>query len=655
MLSKLLEIEEKHIIETEEESSSVVHGLDGLKHFRNTCKIGSSYYLKDKKGGYYSYSKQREVKFSENGTKKIEENYIFSKTDISSILGLVLQKIGVSKSTLRQEGDLASFIPVANVMFDPHSASGFSKASENDIFNMFTSTDYITISENIDPEERVTPLSQEEMKRIFPSTYHYFMNLCENNWQFTSLFINWLSTHLNTRKKLATSWIFKGGMGAGKDTLRINYLENLYGSNQVKAIDNHSVLNNFNSILKNALCVVLNESSLSAKESNKVSSILKNWISEEKLLLESKGKDSTNETTYFSFLAFSNNLVPVPIEIGDRRFNVMKTVKSMKEVAETDLNISLKDFRENLEEEAKAFSLYIAALKFDYVEARTVIDNKTKRNIQQSSQKRTKLFQVIISDRKPSDLRLLYSDIHELIIATANDKDNMNDQFSVDSEVSRLDTFMKYILSGKIPVGELSHFLVLYLSTGSEKLSPQAASRMLTGFFGETFKRKINNSDSNAARVKIVGDSLDPELIDIILSDEDIDSNVHVLKEEEIKVAKAFNISKVELVNHKKENLDNGGQSLKDFEKIVEVDLISKEIEGIEIVFDLEDIKERTIELKSTHENQFVQKSLSEYKEAFNLKDLKLVKSNLVFSSTKRDYEDFLSCISQIAVLKDAA
>ena len=405
---------------------------------------------------------------------------------------------------------------------------------------MFKKSSHMIATDNISVNDRVNMLSESDFEEIFPYTYHYLMNLCENNWIYLSQFINWLATHLHTREKISTSWVFKSSQGAGKDTLREVILEKLYGKSQVKAITKNAVLSNFNKVLMDAMCVVLNEAATDPQEANKISSVIKNWITDKTLQIEPKGVDSFNVETFFSFIVFSNELVPVPIEVSDRRFNVMQAEKSMIRVAHEDLKITIEEFREHVIEESELFTKFISLLNYNESVARQCINNETKRAIVHSSQTRKALFKDLLSNRTRENLKMFYNDMIETIHAKALEAEYAKEGYNLEAEEYRLKEFMKYVIKGKVASKEMTHYLRLFLNDKTP-ISITMASRVITQMFGSSVPYKV---EGNTIRLTKLGKKLDPLLLDEILF---VEEDTIVSQEELAKIVNAEDLQDEEI------------------------------------------------------------------------------------------------------------
>jgi len=517
MLKNLIAKEVVKYFDNEDEANTSID-KNTLAYYKQTGMIGNIMACSHLIKGHFIYADDTTGRFKQ-----------ISTTDSTKITKLLLDNFNVTAKDIKDAGGMTALAPVALPTFNPQKNSGLvpTETGEFKYLNIFEKSAFMEITDNIDWNYRLKMPTENQFKDSFPYTYSFLMNLCENNWIYVSQLINWLAAHLHKREKLATAWVFTGTQGGGKDTLREFFLEKLYKKNQVKALDNNAIRSNFNSHLMNSLMLVLNESHTTVKEANEVSATLKTWISDSTLKIEPKGVDSFHVDTFFGFFVFSNNSSPIPVEIGDRRFNVMKTIKKLTFVAKDNMGVSVEKYREELEKESMFVNYFISMLKYNLNVARTCISNETKRNIQYSSQKKNTLFENVIKERNIQELKKLYDELSELLLEEANDlayHNSEGDFHSLEAEKAMLNDFMSNILRGRVPANQLTRFYILYVGASREKpLNRRQASQKLMQLFGESKAVKMNGKTS---KCKLLGEEISQEyinvLIDETLSSEDL-------------------------------------------------------------------------------------------------------------------------------------
>ncbi len=279
--------------------------------------------------------------------------------------------IGVPKeilqSILESEGQyLPDRIPVLRVVFDVHSDEKIDL--KNKLFNLFTPTEYLLMKKN---DEIIKPL--ESFKKI----YLLLSNLFPKN-QEKKAFLNWLAGIMQTREKQLTAWLLMGEQGTGKGILLHRILKPLFGPTQAVQIEDEQLRDSFNRWLENKMIIAFNEVAYDNNTRNKVNSKIKAIITDSELQINEKNVKAYLVQNYANCLFYSNESIPVLIENGDRRFNVVKT--GGKLVHKSWFN-EPEIFFEEIEKELPSFAQYLMNLRYDPIKAKTVIINEDKESL----------------------------------------------------------------------------------------------------------------------------------------------------------------------------------------------------------------------------------------------------------------------------------
>ena len=279
--------------------------------------------------------------------------------------------IGVAKEILQQilesEGQyLPNKIPVLKVVFDVHSDQKIDL--KNKLFNLFTPTEYLLLKKN---DEIIKPTES------FKNIYLLLSNLFPKN-EEKKLFLNWLAGIMQTREKQLTAWLLMGEQGTGKGVLLHHILKPLFGPTQAVQIEDEQLRDSFNRWLENKMIIAFNEVAYDNSTRNSANSKIKAIITDPELQINEKNVKAYFVQNYANCLFYSNESIPVLIEVGDRRFNVVKTGGKL-----VNKNwFSLPDkFFEEVEKELPAFAQYLMNLNYDPVKAKTVINNENKESL----------------------------------------------------------------------------------------------------------------------------------------------------------------------------------------------------------------------------------------------------------------------------------
>ncbi len=279
--------------------------------------------------------------------------------------------IGVPKeilqSILESEAQyLPNKLPVLKLVFDVHKDEKIDL--KNKLFNLFTPTDYLLLKKN---GEVIKPIDS------FKNIYLLLSNLFPKN-EEKKAFLNWLSGILQTREKQLTAWLLMGEQGTGKGILLHHILKPLFGPTQAVQIEDEQLRDSFNRWLENKMIIAFNEVAYDNSTRNSVNSKVKAIITDPELQINEKNVKAYFVQNYANCLFYSNESIPVLIETGDRRFNVVKTgVKLVNKSWFSDPDI----FFAKVKEELPVFAQYLMNFNYDSIKAKAVMNNSVKESL----------------------------------------------------------------------------------------------------------------------------------------------------------------------------------------------------------------------------------------------------------------------------------
>jgi len=279
--------------------------------------------------------------------------------------------IGIAKEILQQilesEGQyLPNKVPVLKVVFDVH--SDLKIDLKNKLFNLFTPTEYLLLKKNA---EIIKPLES------FKNIYLLLSNLFPKN-QEKKAFLNWLAGIMQTREKQLTAWLLMGEQGTGKGILLHHILKPLFGHTQAVQIEDEQLRDSFNRWLENKMIIAFNEVAYDNTTRNSANSKIKAIITDPELQINEKNVKAYFVQNYANCLFYSNESIPVLIEAGDRRFNVVKTGGKL---IHKNWFSEPANFFEAVKDELPEFAQYLMNLKYDPAKAKTVINSEDKESL----------------------------------------------------------------------------------------------------------------------------------------------------------------------------------------------------------------------------------------------------------------------------------
>lgn len=300
----------------------------------------------------------RYLPFIEKGTS----SYAYYDSEEDEVyLGVAEKILGDILASAEQK--LPDIFPLLKADFEVMMNERFDLEKQK--FNFFVPTKYLLLEKN---DKVITP------SEYFPNIEKLLINLLPKT-EERLRFFNWLAGILQTRQKQQTAWVFKGTPGAGKGVMLDHVLKPLLGEKQAIKVEDQQLVSDFNPWLQNALLIAFNEVAHDNKTRNSVKSKVKAIITDSEVIINEKNIRNYSITNHVNCLFFSNEEVPVFIEQGDRRFNVVMTRGNLRD------NDWFKDpdgFFKKLAEEIPHLAQFLMNWNYDKIAAMTCINNDDK-------------------------------------------------------------------------------------------------------------------------------------------------------------------------------------------------------------------------------------------------------------------------------------
>lgn len=155
--------------------------------------------------------------------------------------------------------------------------------------------------------------------------------ICAGNEKNFTYVINWLAYLVQHPDKVGTALLLMGLQGVGKNFF-VEAIGYLLGQHFIQLSSLNELVGNFNSHLQNAVLIHANEAIWGGNKSDLGK--VKTMITEDRILIESKGKDTIQVRNFRHLIFSSNEDWPVSIDADDRRFMILKVSPKMKENSE---------------------------------------------------------------------------------------------------------------------------------------------------------------------------------------------------------------------------------------------------------------------------------------------------------------------------------
>ena len=180
--------------------------------------------------------------------------------------------------------------------------------------------------------------------------------------------VHWMSALINTNKKLALSWVFQSKVhGVGKGVIKEELLQYLVGEDFFTPINVDTVIKTNNKAIDNKSLCILEECEIEKKaEKIKFNSNMKDWITEEQILMREMQVDQRKVRNYSNFMIFTNSDTPFQIETNCRRYAVCKTPNlAIKAAVQQNFGIGMDEFIQRIRRQRNDFLLDLIRLEFD--------------------------------------------------------------------------------------------------------------------------------------------------------------------------------------------------------------------------------------------------------------------------------------------------
>ena len=341
---------------------------------------------------------------------------------------------------LDDAGQVPKKIIVLKIIFDPSQDQTVDKAKKT--INLFRPTDFMVM-------ERSSKVI--DLKIDTPNTYNLLTNLLPVATE-KQRYLNWLAGILQTREKQLTAWVFMGPQGAGKNVLLDYILRILFGKDQAVKVEDQELKSNFNGWLMNALFIAFNEVAHDNRSRNSINSEVKVIITDDDLRINEKNTRTFSIDNHVNAVFFSNNEIPVLIETGDRRYNVVQTGGNLRK---NSWFANPEKFLKDLKAEVPLFAEYLMNYDYDSNLAKTVIDNSKKQSLVQAGMNR---FEDFANHLKENDVEWFKENMDQFTVSLRFDDLKLDGEIDKDIALS----LFKEINGEKISTKKLTTELALY-------------------------------------------------------------------------------------------------------------------------------------------------------------------------------------------------
>lgn len=236
---------------------------------------------------------------------------------------------------------------------------------ENKWINLYTPTQFIRNAQNTTPY----PAIPEEIDKLITS-----ITVDEET---KNHFLNWLAHVFQTRERPQTAWVFHGAQGTGKGMFLQFVLQPLFGKQHCPSWTMQQFEEKYNDNLETASILWLDEFQMGKMRSPDVTiNKLKTFVTESRIGIRRMRSDTKMRENYLAVILTSNQIDPIRIDPGDRRFNIAPPQdKKLIVPAGFRYEDHITDLQLHL------FASYLWNYKVSYDQVRTVLQNEARENM----------------------------------------------------------------------------------------------------------------------------------------------------------------------------------------------------------------------------------------------------------------------------------
>lgn len=212
-------------------------------------------------------------------------------------------------------------IPTCEPAYDPTANKVLDV--DNRLLNRFIPSDYMRgalVAPLQSPRAAGLQLVQDEATSWIGRLINHVMS---GDAECVAYFMNWVAHIFQNRTKANTAWLLTGTQGTGKSALFQYVLTPLLGDTNTRLIELDTLNEKFNAFQESSLLVMVDEVDIRNHPAKlQLKHRIKGMITNAKISVRSMQRDSRDARSWNSFIFTSNEMFPLELEDGDRRFHI---------------------------------------------------------------------------------------------------------------------------------------------------------------------------------------------------------------------------------------------------------------------------------------------------------------------------------------------
>lgn len=250
-------------------------------------------------------------------------------------------------------------IPTWDRIFDPTNDAQWYE--DDHIFNTWRPTEYQT-----------NALYRSKPPTTITKVIRHVVNDDEETYEH---FINWLAYVYQSRDKSGTAWVFHGCQGTGKGVLFNNVIRPIFGDDYCQTKQIREIKDSFNGWMETTMFANIDEvnSDDAGHEAKEVVNALKQWITDPIMSVRHMYSTAVSRRSFINFIFTTNDFGILPIQDGDRRFNVAPR-------QETPISLDADEIA-TIRSELRDFAGYLSGVEVDEARVRKPLINTAKEDL----------------------------------------------------------------------------------------------------------------------------------------------------------------------------------------------------------------------------------------------------------------------------------
>jgi len=293
----------------------------------------------------------------------------------------------VSYTTLEElPKEIYSKLPRCNTIVDMTKPFGVQDGPVGKVFNLFKPGEYLEDYKVVRARiknNKQKPLDIKGLPTAIPTIWKVLENIFHTSDNYADLkcFLNWLAFLIQARRQSTLAWVIIAVPGSGKGVFTERVLKPIFGKHAVLIDAGSAIGAHFN--IEDAACWIkaYNEVFTPSDFTQNLHrrEWLKNRIGTNEIILEPKGVDKIVVKNNVNYLLFSNISRAFLIEVNDRRYNVVNTLKTSRKLTELEwFPEENEEFEKAIAEEVPSFAHYLQNIKYHTRSANEATDTPAR-------------------------------------------------------------------------------------------------------------------------------------------------------------------------------------------------------------------------------------------------------------------------------------